>query len=180
MSFEPLPEPSPAVRHRAARVSDTVREWREDRARKGGQLATVVPYTGYGSTSWIRVLGRVLLTPDITERASTPNPEGIRGWRSFISVPVDGAKVNVTIGDQRQVVTADRSGIIDAVVPISLPPGWHTIGLQAENPGPEPTIDRPPNEADIYVVDPEARLGVVSDVDDTVMVTALPRPMLAV
>ena len=179
MSFEPLPETSPAVRHRAARVSDTLREWREERARKDGQLATVVPYTGYGSTSWIRVLGRVLLTPDITERASTPSPEGIRGWRSFTSVPVDHAKVNVTIGEQRHVVTADRSGLIDAVVPISLSPGWHTIGLQAENPDPEPTIDRPPNEAKIYVVDSEARLGVVSDVDDTVMVTALPRPMLA-
>src|SRR5215212_591287 len=179
MSFEPLPETSPAVRHRAARVSDTMREWREERARKDGQLATVVPYTGYGSTSWIRVLGRVLLTPDITERASTPNPEGIRGWRSFVSVPVDHAKVNVTIGEQRHVVTTDRSGLIDAVVPISLSPGWHTIGLQAENPGPAPTIDRPPNEAEIYVVDSEARLGLVSDADDTVMVTASPRPLLA-
>ena len=59
VSFEPLPEAPPAVRHRAARVSDTLREWREERARKDGQLATVVPYTGYGSTSWIRVLGRV-------------------------------------------------------------------------------------------------------------------------
>ena len=53
-------------------------------------------------------------------------------------------------------------------------PGWHTIGLQAENPDPQPTIDRPPNEAQIYVVDPQPGLGIVSDVDDTVMVTALP------
>jgi phosphatidate phosphatase APP1 len=125
------------------------------------------------------VLGRVLLTRDITQRASTPNPEGIRGWRSFISVPVDHADVTVTIGDQRHTVTTDRSGLIDAVVPISLSPGWHTIGLQAENPDPEPAIDRPPNEGQIYVVDPAARLGIVSDIDDTVMVTALPRPMLA-
>jgi phosphatidate phosphatase APP1 len=179
VSFEPLPEPSPEVRHRAARVSDSVRDWREKRARKDGYLATVVPYTGYGSTSWIRVLGRVLLTEDIAERASTPKPEGIRGWRSFMSVPVENAKVTVTIGEQRHEVTTDHSGLIDAVVPIQLSPGWHTIGLQAENPDPEPTIDRPPNEAQIYVVDPGARLGIVSDVDDTVMVTALPRPMLA-
>ncbi|MBA3529436.1 MAG: DUF2183 domain-containing protein, partial [Propionibacteriaceae bacterium] len=137
------------------------------------------PYTGYGSTSWIRVLGRVLLTKDIAQRAATPQPEGIRGWRSFTSVPVDGAEVTVTIGDQKHQVTTDPSGLIDAVVPVELSPGWHTIGLEAANPGPEPTIDRPPNEAQIYVVDPGARLGIVSDVDDTVMVTALPRPMLA-
>ena len=179
MSFEPLPEAPPQVRHRAARFGDSLREWREQRGRKDGYLATVVPYTGYGSTTWIRVLGRVLLTHDITERASTPHPEGIRGWRSFLSVPVNQAKVRVTIGEQRHTVTANRSGLIDEVVPISLSPGWHTIGLQAENPDPEPTIDRPPNEAQIYVVDPAARLGIVSDIDDTVMVTALPRPMLA-
>ncbi len=31
----------------------------------------------------------------------------------------------------------------------------------------------------VYVVDPSARFGIVSDIDDTVMVTALPRPFLA-
>ena len=179
MSFEPLPEATPQVRHRAARISDAIREWREQRARQSGQLATVVPYTSYGSTDWVRVLGRVLLTRDIAQRASTPSPEGIRGWRSFVSVPVDDAVVDVRIGDQQHQVRADRSGLIDAVVPIKLDPGWHTIGLAAENPDPEPTIDRPPNEAQVYVVDPGAKLGIVSDVDDTVMVTALPRPMLA-
>ena len=179
MSFEPLPEPPTEVRHRAARASDAIREWREQRARKDGHLATVVPYTGYGSTSWIRVLGRVLLTKDIVQRADTSSPEGIRGWRSFTSVPVDHAGVIVTVAGQRHEVSTDRSGIIDAVVPIELTPGWHTIGLQALNPDPEPTIDRPPNEAQIYVVAPKAQLGVVSDVDDTIMVTALPRPLLA-
>ncbi len=31
----------------------------------------------------------------------------------------------------------------------------------------------------MFVVAPDIRFGVVSDVDDTVMVTALPRPLLA-
>jgi phosphatidate phosphatase APP1 len=31
----------------------------------------------------------------------------------------------------------------------------------------------------VFVVDPETTFGVVSDIDDTVMVTALPRPLLA-
>jgi phosphatidate phosphatase APP1 len=178
MSFEALPEVSVPVRHRAARVSDRIRERREQRARGHGQLPTVVPYTGYGSTEWIRVLGRVLLTSERRPR-NTAEPEGIRGWRNFTSVPVNGAVVTVTVGGQQHQVTADRSGLIDAVVPISLDPGWHSIGLQAENKGPGATVDRPAQEARIYVVDPRARLGIISDVDDTVMVTALPRPMLA-
>src|SRR5690606_2291877 len=36
-----------------------------------------------------------------------------------------------------------------------------------------------PVQAPVLVVDPEARIGLISDVDDTVMVTALPRPFLA-
>ena len=31
----------------------------------------------------------------------------------------------------------------------------------------------------VFVVDPQTTFGVVSDIDDTVMVTALPRPLLA-
>lgn len=179
MSFEPLPEPALKVRHRAARVSDRIREWREQRARRTGQLPTVVPYAGYGTTTWIRVLGRVLLSGEDSSRLVDPQPHGIRGWRSFISVPVNEAHVEVTVGDTRHTVVADRSGLIDATVPVELEPGWHTIGLAAEDPGSPPLLDRPPQQARIYVVDPQARLGIVSDVDDTVMVTALPRPMLA-
>jgi phosphatidate phosphatase APP1 len=34
-------------------------------------------------------------------------------------------------------------------------------------------------EAQMFIVAPETRFGIVSDIDDTVMVTALPRPLLA-
>jgi phosphatidate phosphatase APP1 len=36
-----------------------------------------------------------------------------------------------------------------------------------------------PVEARIFVISPDTRLGIVSDIDDTIMVTALPRPFLA-
>ena len=39
--------------------------------------------------------------------------------------------------------------------------------------------DGEPVETRVFVVGPDVRFGVVSDVDDTVMVTALPRPLLA-
>ena len=139
---------SEQMMHRAARVSDSIRAWRERRARAAGLLATVVPYTGYGSTTSVRVLGRVLLTRDF-ERRLTPRPEGMRGWRSFTSIPVADARVTVTIGDETREVRSDRSGLIDQVVPVELQPGWHTIGLQAENPPRGETIDLPPNEAQI-------------------------------
>jgi phosphatidate phosphatase APP1 len=34
-------------------------------------------------------------------------------------------------------------------------------------------------ESPVFIVDPKATFGIISDIDDTVMVTALPRPLLA-
>jgi phosphatidate phosphatase APP1 len=154
--------------HRAARVDYAVMRWRARRARDAGYTAMVIPYTGYGSTTWLRVLGRVLLTRHGPRRLE---PTGARGWRSFTGVPVEDAVVRVDVGSGSHTVNADRSGIIDTVIEVDLSPGWHRIELSAES--------TPPVGADVFVVDPETRFGLVSDVDDTVMVTALPRPLLA-
>src|SRR2546421_222463 len=66
---------------------------------------------------------------------------------------------------------AARGGSVDGVVPGARAPGWAPVGRE----GPGATAV----EAPIRVVDPAVRFGVLSDIDDTVMVTALPRPVLA-
>ena len=157
------------ILHLAARAEDAMHSFRERRARKRGHLPVVIPYTGYGTQGWIRVLGRVLLA------RPTANGEArykkIRGWRSFTSVPVNEVAVTITVAGVERHVSADRGGVVDSVIDVDLSPGWHSISLQAEN--------SEPVTAKIFVVDPAIRFGVVSDVDDTVMVTALPRPLLA-
>ncbi len=164
----PKPLTDPAL-HVAARLENRFVAWRTERARSRGYTPLVIPYTGYGATDWIRVLGRVMLNRG-THRL-TGEPMGTRGWRSFTSVPVQGARVRVEVGGSSAEVTADRSGLVDAVVEVDLDPGWHRIAYHVEDS--EPTYGR------VYVVDPEARFGLVSDIDDTVMITALPRPLLA-
>src|SRR3954452_23793758 len=157
---------------RAMRIDDAIREFREQRARRRGQVPTVIPYTGYGSTTWVRVLGRGLLTP----RRPSKHPESVRGWRSFTSVAVNKAKVRVQVGDHEHIVEADHGGVIDVRLEADLTPGWHRVSLQSIDPeGP----NAPANEAPVFIVDAEERLGIISDIDDTVMVTALPRPLLA-
>ncbi|WP_454108428.1 App1 family protein [Leifsonia shinshuensis] len=165
------------IMHRAARVEDAFHEFRARRARKHGFLATVVPYTGYGSPTWVRILGRVLLAKEPrpgsrAERKHRRREESIRGWRSFISVPVGDVEVTVQIDGAHHVVKPDRGGVIDTVLPVQLKPGWHTVKLTT------PESARV-FEAPVYIVDPKATFGIISDVDDTVMVTALPRPLLA-
>jgi phosphatidate phosphatase APP1 len=166
------------IMHLAARLEDRLHEFREQRARKRGLTATVVPYTGYGGrakgengeeTGWIRVLCRVLLTrPGASDDVRYRK---IRGWRSFTSVPINEVAVTITVGGVERVVVADRGGVVDAAIDVDLEPGWHTISIRAE--------DSPAAAARIFVVDPASRVGIISDVDDTVMVTALPRPFLA-
>ncbi|MCC6270415.1 MAG: DUF2183 domain-containing protein [Microbacteriaceae bacterium] len=157
------------VRRLPARLEDRFHRFRERRARRRGFTPIVMPYTGYGSTTWIRVLSRVLLARPGT--VDEIRYKKIRGWRSFTSVPVADANVTVTIGGVQRTITADRGGVIDDVIDVSLSPGWHTITMSAENSEP---VDAP-----VFIVDPQATIGLLSDVDDTVMVTALPRPMLA-
>ncbi len=159
---------APAL-HRAFRVDLAVLRWRDRRARAAGRTPQVIPYTGYGSTSWLRILGRVVLADESPVKGAEPT--GARGWRSFTVVPVQNAVVRVDIGDAPYEVHADDGGIIDQVIEVDLEPGWHRIGLSSE----ESEI----SFAYVYVVDPHAEFGVVSDIDDTVMVTALPRPLLA-
>lgn len=167
----PLPataSPSSWAR-RAVATEDRFHRWRERRGRRRGLVPVVVPYSGYGGDQWIRVLCRVLLVRSGTH-GRKPGAI-IRGWRSFVSIPVADSPVTVRADGQEFIVTADRGGVVDVDLRVSLPPGVQTITLQA--PGSEPVSAR------IYVVDPHARLGLLSDIDDTVMVTALPRPFLA-
>jgi phosphatidate phosphatase APP1 len=162
---------SPA--HWLARLEDAWHGMRQRRGLRRGLVPTVIAFTGYGSTGygtvgWVRVLGRVVLRrPGIqpSDRFTS-----IRGWRSFLSISVGGAEVTALIGDERTTIHSDRGGVLDAVVPSTLASGWAaiTLGIAADE------VD-----AAVFVVDDGVSFGIVSDVDDTVMVTSLPRPLLA-
>ncbi|MGO4237311.1 App1 family protein [Pseudarthrobacter sp. YAF2] len=160
----------------AHRFSDVVNGLRIRLAKRWDFVPQTIAYQGYGSTSRVRVLGRVLLTQkplpgSRAEQDARNGNQNVRGWRAFTGVPLQFTDVEITIGDVVTHMTADRGGLIDTEVDVRLSPGWHTAVLRAD--GTEPA------EALIQVIAPEVGFGIVSDIDDTVMVTALPRPFLA-
>jgi phosphatidate phosphatase APP1 len=163
----PSPSEPAAALYWAARVEDAVHAVVVRVLRWRGWQPRVLPYTGYGTAGWARVLGRVLLCPPGTGQREL---ESSRGWRRFLSAAVGGIEVEVAIGGCHATVTSERGGYIDAVLASDLAPGRATALLSAG-----PTTSRAP----LFVIGPQAALGVVSDIDDTVMVTAIPRPMLA-
>lgn len=167
----------------ATRLDDWFQAKRAKRQIKLGKVPGVIPYIGYGTTTWIRVLGRVLYLPPSVEYLDNPNDEPsmsplaeqvsrVRGWRSFTSVHVPHHSVTVLVdGKPVQDVLSDRGGVIDHVIQVHLTPGWHTISLNIG--------DRPGADAPIFIPDSSITFGIISDVDDTILNTALPRPLVA-
>ncbi|MFT3799182.1 App1 family protein [Microbacterium sp.] len=153
-----------------ARLEYRFHAWRERRARARGQRASVSAYPGYGGEDWVRVLGRVLIVPPLPTRHGGAYA-AVRGWRSFAAVPIGFAQVTVTIDGVSHEVVADRGGVIDTVLPACLAPGWQPVTMSVE--------ESEPFETRVFIVGADVRFGVISDVDDTVMVTALPRPLVA-
>jgi len=141
-----------------------------------------IPYVGYGSGSFVRVLGRVVLGRHIQAEQSADTAataqelaEAVfaqRGWRSYVTAPVGYLPVTIVIGGREHRAKTDRSGYLDITIENhGLPPGWHDITIAAKAARPE--------TARAYIVPDSARLGLVSDIDDTVMVTSVPRPFIA-
>jgi phosphatidate phosphatase APP1 len=166
--------------HLLARLEDRFHARREAWARRHGRIPLIIPFAGYGDPTWSRVLCRVLLQkpvpvasvpPTRADRRRAKRRDRLRGWRNFVSVPLANAMVSITIDGSTTQVRADRGGVVDTVIPVSLDPGWHVSTI--ETPGAVAV------EAPTQIISPDVRFGVVSDVDDTVMVTALPRPFLA-
>jgi phosphatidate phosphatase APP1 len=148
-------------------VADAVHALRGQIATATGAVPTIVAYPGYGNTSWVRVLARVVLTG----KSGGATSGKLRGWKSFTSVPIRRSQVEVEIGGVIHSAQADSGGLVDVVLDAQLSPGWHTIILRSPAAAPA--------EARMQIIDPETTFGIVSDIDDTVMVTALPRPLLA-
>lgn len=120
-----------------------------------------------------RVLARVVLAkqgqPDVP--AAADESLITRGAGAFFSVPQIGELVEVTFGDATEVATTDRGGYIDLTLTgHNLMHGWHEAvlrcrGLEARAP--------------MQIIGGQVRFGLISDIDDTVLNTLLPRPFIA-
>ena len=168
--------------HAAAIVEDAWHRQLNGLLRRRGWRTRIVSHTGYGSEAFVRVLGRVLLTrrperhPGADADASLPElraaEEEQRGWRAFVTAPAMNVPVTITVGGRTVHTRSDRSGYIDTVVKgHDLPPGWHDVVLA--------TDDAAPVEAAVRIVGSDQTFGIVSDIDDTVISTSLPRPLIA-
>jgi phosphatidate phosphatase APP1 len=144
-----------------------------------GWRPRVVGFTGYGSTDSLHVLGRVVMSNPSKDAVRVPpsGPRSLavlaeRGWRAYFTAQVPFHPVVVRAGDRSIRSSSDRGGYVDVMLnDHGLEPGWHTVTIEAKAAAPV--------KAKVLVVSPETRTGIVSDIDDTIMVTMLPRALIA-
>ncbi len=154
--------------HWAGRLERELRVRVNPRLQDKGWRPRVIPFVGYGTTGWVRVGARVLLVPP---HVPSSGPRDHRGWRRFLTVSVPGTPVTVEIGGETRVVPSGPDGYVDVRVECDLEPGWSTARIRVG--------DEEPVEAPVRVVGPGTTIGMVSDIDDTVMETNVPRPLVA-
>ncbi len=166
--------------HAAALIEDAFNEQVERVLRGRGWGNRVITHIGYGSSSFVRVHARVVLgrrgaagppsRQDATGALAPSHSE--RGWRVFVTAPASAVPVTVTIGDREVYGRSDRGGFVDLVAhDHGLEPGWQQVVVHAQGTDPVP--------ADVFIVADGVTFGIVSDIDDTVITTTLPRPLIA-
>lgn len=157
------------------RIDDFVTERVVRMLRKRGWREVIVPFTGYGTSDHVRVLGRLTLRPSKPRSTLGVYAETFlhqRGWRNFLSAPVPRRPVTVRVGHKELEMVTDRGGYIDVKVRTSgMSDGWQHVTIE--------TDEAPPTVAPVQVVPDEQEFGLISDIDDTILSTWLPRAFLA-
>ncbi|MCA5894550.1 DUF2183 domain-containing protein [Isoptericola sp. NEAU-Y5] len=149
-------------------------------ARRRGWVPRVITYTGYGTPRRVRVLARLLLVPP--SRADGPRAPvrdgDRRGLWSYLTLPAPREAVRIAVGGAVVDVETDRAGYVDVEVSLPddapLPPGRHDATFTTTGTTTGTTVT-----AAVLVVGDDATFGVVSDIDDTTMITGVPRPLVA-
>lgn len=126
----------------------------------------IAAYRGWGDASGVQMIGRVL--------AETPQggPGEADGWwenllntyRRFESDEVPGQRVKVQFGNNVVEVVTDHEGYFQASLPGT--PEATSLWSNAAASLPDGTLLTP---QPILQVHPEARIGVISDIDDTIL-----------
>lgn len=166
--------------HYAAVVEDAWNRILATRLRSRGWTPRVLAYTGYGSLSSVRVFGRVLLSrprdepdPAMGRQAAARDAEQAqRGWRAFVTAQVASVQATIRLGEREITTTSDRGGYLNVTVEKhGLDAGWHEVRINT--PGSVEAV------GSVLVIGSEPTIGLISDIDDTVISTSLPRPLIA-
>jgi phosphatidate phosphatase APP1 len=145
----------------------------------GRRHPLIVPFIGHGTTRRARIGARLVRgradaeshEPAVDEDRSSPRSRRATLRTSlarFLTVEITRAPVTIHAPGGDVEVRTDRDGYVDHEVDLpDVAPGW--LDVRLTGPGGAEAV------AQVLVVDPAADIGVVSDIDDTILHTGLIR-----
>jgi phosphatidate phosphatase APP1 len=133
-----------------------------------GSLA-LLPYRGYGTRTFLTLKGRVVEAKPIASLAETATLSDnlLNMYRRLTRMPIPGVRVAGSVGGQRRESVTDDQGYFELRFssPPRLDPGyWQTVDLEMLAPG---RNERTTGQ--ILTPPSDARLVIISDIDDTVL-----------
>lgn len=158
-------------------------------ARIFGWFPSVEPYIGYGTHRYARLICRTVYAPKRGHHSALK-----RGIYAMLVVPAVNVRVELSIDDipvetvqvgdsevydkpeesrdsSAEYCISDRAGYLDLITERALSPGRHVVSYKVNN--------REPVKASLFAIDENVPIGIISDVDDTIMVTQAPSPVRA-
>lgn len=152
-------------------------------------ILKLVPYISYGTESQVQILLRSVLQPP-----KTKSPILKRGFSQLFIKQVPGVEVEVLFDDEEsgQILHTDNNGYINKKLQVHLAPGLHTVHykitkdyeLHARNPKHAVAVIKKPSEdvfwnSKVLVISSDQTVGVISDIDDTIMTSQVPFRFIA-
>ncbi|HXF63963.1 MAG TPA: phosphatase domain-containing protein, partial [Caldilineaceae bacterium] len=161
------------------RLDDRLDLLREQLRRRLGYTYSplqIVPYRTYGTASSFFLAGRVL-----ENRARSEPPDDDELWdnllamyRRFASREVKGVRLRAAYAGSEAHAASDAEGYFQMDLHLPAPlveeAGWITVDMTAENAA-DFGQELVQTQAEVLIPPAQARFGVISDIDDTVVVT---------
>lgn len=147
-------------------------EHHTDRRRPGPRAGrpVIAPYRGFGRGNEMLLRGRILVEKAVTRaRAAEPVWRNVlNSYRRFQSDEVPGVTVRATYRDAVVETVTDYEGHFQVrLQPAVMNPEsvWHEVGLSLPGRQAEAAVGH------VIVPPPDAQFGVISDIDDTIVLT---------
>lgn len=131
-------------------------------------------YRGYGTTTSLQLMGRVLANPNPTPASASDTvwENLVASYQRFGTRELPGVHVDAQFGDVLQSNITDDEGYFAFSLPLpaadTIQPGWQTVTVTVQN----QTADAPPllqGSGQVLVPAANSEFGVISDIDDTIV-----------
>lgn len=135
----------------------------------------IIPYTGFGNQHWIQISGRALEDKNLTQRYDEESlwQNLAHAYQRFESDEIPNLRVKVTFQEQSTEIITDQEGYFAASLPVR-DLDAHGLWYDYQVELPEQALVTKPFKSitgKLQIPSLSCDFGIISDIDDTIMVT---------